>query len=153
MIATVEKLSKFTPPAAIVTNKNAVTMHHPTILKANKHAKDAEIQRRMEALKNPPKDVFKAPLPPRPSLDVEPATSSASSIPPTVTSQPSTARTPVTTTMVTHTTLLRPPSPTSAQSTVYAQPPVVIPSRLVLGVAPPASSAPTVEWRLPSEAT
>uniref|UniRef100_A0A915KGS4 Uncharacterized protein n=1 Tax=Romanomermis culicivorax TaxID=13658 RepID=A0A915KGS4_ROMCU len=107
----------------------------------------------MEALKNPPKGVFKAPLPLPPPMDVEPATSSATSISPTVTSQPPTARTPVTMTTVTHTTSLPPTALTLAQSTVYAQLPVVIATRLVLRVALPASSTPTVELRLPSKAT
>uniref|UniRef100_A0A915HL52 Uncharacterized protein n=1 Tax=Romanomermis culicivorax TaxID=13658 RepID=A0A915HL52_ROMCU len=115
--------------------------------------RDAEIQRRMEALKNPPKDVFKAPLPPPPPMDMEPVMSSATLIPPTVTSQPPTAPTTGTTTMVTHTTSLPPMAPTSTQSTAQAQPPLVIATRPVLGVPLPASSVPTVEPRLPSEAT
>uniref|UniRef100_A0A915IZT9 Uncharacterized protein n=1 Tax=Romanomermis culicivorax TaxID=13658 RepID=A0A915IZT9_ROMCU len=115
--------------------------------------RDAEIQRGMETLKNLPKDFFKAPLPPPPPMDIEPATSSASSIGPMVALQPSMAPSPIRTTSVTHTTSLPPTAPTSAQSTVYTQPPVVIATRPVLGVAPPASSTPTVEPRLPSEGT
>uniref|UniRef100_A0A915HWV0 Uncharacterized protein n=1 Tax=Romanomermis culicivorax TaxID=13658 RepID=A0A915HWV0_ROMCU len=83
-------------------------------------------------------------------MDVEPDTSSATSIPPTVTSQ---LPTPTTTTTVTHTTSLLPMALTSAQSTAQAQLPLVIATRPVFGVPPPPSSAPTVELRLPSEAT
>uniref|UniRef100_A0A915LCI7 Uncharacterized protein n=1 Tax=Romanomermis culicivorax TaxID=13658 RepID=A0A915LCI7_ROMCU len=115
--------------------------------------RDAKIQRRIEALKNPPKNVFKAPLLLPPPMDVEPTLSSAASIPPTVTSQPPRAPTPIMTTTATHTTSLPPTAPLSAQSTAYLQPPVVIATRPVLGVALPASSTPTIELRLPSEAT
>uniref|UniRef100_A0A915JZY5 Uncharacterized protein n=1 Tax=Romanomermis culicivorax TaxID=13658 RepID=A0A915JZY5_ROMCU len=96
--------------------------------------RDAEIQRHMEALKNPPKDVFKAPLLPPPAMDVEPATSPATLLPPSDVRYDDYA-------------------PMSAQSTAQAQQPLVITTRPVLGVAPPTSSPPTVEPRLPSEAT
>uniref|UniRef100_A0A915L2F5 Uncharacterized protein n=1 Tax=Romanomermis culicivorax TaxID=13658 RepID=A0A915L2F5_ROMCU len=115
--------------------------------------REAEIQRCMEALKNLPKDVFKALLPPRPPMDVEPATSSPTSIPPTATSQPPTAPMPTTTATATHTTSLPPTAPTLAQGIAHTQPPFVIATRPVLGVRQPASSAPTVEPQLPSEAT
>uniref|UniRef100_A0A915IIM3 Uncharacterized protein n=1 Tax=Romanomermis culicivorax TaxID=13658 RepID=A0A915IIM3_ROMCU len=115
--------------------------------------RDAEIQRCLEALKNPPKDVFKAPLPPPPPINVEPATSAATSIPPTVASQPLTVSTSATPTPVTHTTSLLSTAPTSVQSTAQPQTPLAIATRPVLGVPPPPSSAPTIEPRLPSEAT
>uniref|UniRef100_A0A915JWT7 Uncharacterized protein n=1 Tax=Romanomermis culicivorax TaxID=13658 RepID=A0A915JWT7_ROMCU len=108
----------------------------------------------MEALKNPPKDVFKALLPPPPPpMDVEPATSSSTSLPPTATSQPPMAPTSATTTTVTHTTSLPPTAPMLVQSTTQAQPQLVITTRPVLGVAPPTTSAQRFERRLPSEAT
>uniref|UniRef100_A0A915L6D6 Uncharacterized protein n=1 Tax=Romanomermis culicivorax TaxID=13658 RepID=A0A915L6D6_ROMCU len=115
--------------------------------------REAEIQKRMEALKNLPKDVFKAPLLPPPPMDMEPATSSATSIPLTATSQLPTAPTSAGMTMVTHTMLLPPTAQMWAQSTTSAQLQLVITARLVLGVSPPASSTPTVQPQLPSEAT
>uniref|UniRef100_A0A915J452 Uncharacterized protein n=1 Tax=Romanomermis culicivorax TaxID=13658 RepID=A0A915J452_ROMCU len=39
MIATIEKLSKFTSPAAIAVNKNAPIMHRSTVLRASKRAR------------------------------------------------------------------------------------------------------------------
>uniref|UniRef100_A0A915J4X9 Uncharacterized protein n=1 Tax=Romanomermis culicivorax TaxID=13658 RepID=A0A915J4X9_ROMCU len=86
-------------------------------------------------------------------MDVEPATSSATSIPPTAMSQSPTAPMSATMTMVTHTTSLPPTAPSSAQSTAQAQRPLVIATRPVLGVPLPTSFAPTVELQLPSEAT
>uniref|UniRef100_A0A915IRF7 Uncharacterized protein n=1 Tax=Romanomermis culicivorax TaxID=13658 RepID=A0A915IRF7_ROMCU len=103
--------------------------------------RNADIQRHMEASKNPPKEVFKALLPPPPQMEVELATSSSTSPPPTATLQPPTALTSTTTTTPTHTTLLPPTAQTSAQSTTQAQPHLVITTRLILLVAPPTTTA------------
>uniref|UniRef100_A0A915JQH1 Uncharacterized protein n=1 Tax=Romanomermis culicivorax TaxID=13658 RepID=A0A915JQH1_ROMCU len=115
--------------------------------------RDAVIQRHMEALKNPRKAVFKASLPPPPLMDMEPATSSSTSLPPTATSLLPTVRTSTTATTMPHTTSLPPTAPTLIQSTRPTQPQLVITTRPVLGVAIRTSSAQCFEPRLPSEAT
>uniref|UniRef100_A0A915J6E5 Uncharacterized protein n=1 Tax=Romanomermis culicivorax TaxID=13658 RepID=A0A915J6E5_ROMCU len=83
--------------AVIALNTNALWMHHHTALKASKLTsplrRDAEIKKRMEALKNPPQTVFKVPLPPPPPMDMELATSSSNSLPPRAMSLPPTAPT------------------------------------------------------------
>uniref|UniRef100_A0A915KJB1 Uncharacterized protein n=1 Tax=Romanomermis culicivorax TaxID=13658 RepID=A0A915KJB1_ROMCU len=107
----------------------------------------------MEALENPPKIVFKVPLPRPPLMDVEPATSSSTSLPPTATLLPPRAPTSATATIVNHTRLLPPMALMSAQTTMPAQPSLVITTRLVLGVAPPTGTAQGFEPRLPSKAT
>uniref|UniRef100_A0A915JCX7 Uncharacterized protein n=1 Tax=Romanomermis culicivorax TaxID=13658 RepID=A0A915JCX7_ROMCU len=115
--------------------------------------RDAEIQKRLEASKNQLKLVFKVPLPPQPPMDMEPAMSSSTWLPPTATSLPLTARTSAMATTVTHTTSLRPTAPTSVQTTTRAQPSLVIMTGPVLGSAPRTDTAQRSEPRLPSKAT
>uniref|UniRef100_A0A915IBI0 Uncharacterized protein n=1 Tax=Romanomermis culicivorax TaxID=13658 RepID=A0A915IBI0_ROMCU len=88
--------------------------------------RDTEIQKRMEALKNLPKLVFKVLLPPPPPMDVEPAMSSSTLLPSTAMSLPPTAPTSATATTITHTTLLPPMARMSIQTTTRAQPSLVI---------------------------
>uniref|UniRef100_A0A915L6T5 Uncharacterized protein n=1 Tax=Romanomermis culicivorax TaxID=13658 RepID=A0A915L6T5_ROMCU len=102
MTATVRKPNNLTLQAVIAANTNAMTMHRRTAPKESKRVSplqwDAEIQKRLEALKNPPKAVFKVPLPPPPPMDVEQATSASTLLPPTAMSQLPTAPTSATTT-------------------------------------------------------
>uniref|UniRef100_A0A915I0V4 Uncharacterized protein n=1 Tax=Romanomermis culicivorax TaxID=13658 RepID=A0A915I0V4_ROMCU len=108
---------------------------------------------RTQTLKNSPKAVFKAPLPLPPPMDVEPATSSSTLLRPTATSQLPRALMSTMTTTITHTTSLPPMAPMLVQSVMPAQPQLVIMTKPVFGVAPPTSSTPSFEPRLPSEAT
>uniref|UniRef100_A0A915JH26 Uncharacterized protein n=1 Tax=Romanomermis culicivorax TaxID=13658 RepID=A0A915JH26_ROMCU len=115
--------------------------------------RDPKIQKRLEALKNPPKPVFQVPLPQLPQMDVEPAMSSSTALPPTATLLPPTTPTSAMATTVTHAMLLPPTAPTSVQTTTPAQPSLVITTRLILGAAPQAGTTQSFEPRLPSEAT
>uniref|UniRef100_A0A915HTX9 Uncharacterized protein n=1 Tax=Romanomermis culicivorax TaxID=13658 RepID=A0A915HTX9_ROMCU len=115
--------------------------------------RDAEIQRCLEALKNPPKMVFKVLLPPPPPMDVEQATSSTTSLPPRATLLPPTALTSARPTAISHTTSLPPTAPTSVPSTMPAQPSLVITTRPVVRAAAPAGTMQSLEPCLQSEAT
>uniref|UniRef100_A0A915KJ30 CCDC81 HU domain-containing protein n=1 Tax=Romanomermis culicivorax TaxID=13658 RepID=A0A915KJ30_ROMCU len=89
---------------------------------------DAQIQRRLEALENPRKTVFKVRLPPLPPMDVEPAKSTSTLL-------PSTAPKSATPTTVTLTTSLPPTAPMSVQFTPPTQPSLVITTQRVLEAA------------------
>uniref|UniRef100_A0A915IKT3 Uncharacterized protein n=1 Tax=Romanomermis culicivorax TaxID=13658 RepID=A0A915IKT3_ROMCU len=87
---------------------------------------EAEIQKRLEALKNLLKPVFKVLLPPPPPMDVEPATSSSMALSPMAALLPPMAPMSTTATTVTHITSLLPTAPTSVQTTMPAQPSFII---------------------------
>uniref|UniRef100_A0A915JLW2 Uncharacterized protein n=1 Tax=Romanomermis culicivorax TaxID=13658 RepID=A0A915JLW2_ROMCU len=88
--------------------------------------RNAEIQKGMEALKNPPKTMFKVLLLLRPLMDVEPATSSSTLLRPTIMLLPPSASTSATSTTITHTMSLPPTALTSVQTITPAQSPLVI---------------------------
>uniref|UniRef100_A0A915IXU9 Uncharacterized protein n=1 Tax=Romanomermis culicivorax TaxID=13658 RepID=A0A915IXU9_ROMCU len=139
------------PPQVPSTSVPALDHHRHPI--GSPLQRDAEVQRSLEALKNLPKPIFKVPLLPAPPMDMEQATSTAASLPPTTTSLPPTAWTLAPTTTVVSTALLPPTASTSIQSTTPAQPSLVITTPPVLGAAPAADAALHFEPRLPSEAT
>uniref|UniRef100_A0A915KKL5 Uncharacterized protein n=1 Tax=Romanomermis culicivorax TaxID=13658 RepID=A0A915KKL5_ROMCU len=145
------------PQAVIAANTNAAMMHRRTIPKANKRVsplqRDAEVQKCLEALKNPPKLVFKVPLLLAPLMDMEQATSSIASLPLRTISLPPMALTLAPATTVATTTSLPFTASTSVQSTAPAQPLLVITTRRVLGAALAAGAVLHFEPRLPSEAT
>uniref|UniRef100_A0A915LB64 Uncharacterized protein n=1 Tax=Romanomermis culicivorax TaxID=13658 RepID=A0A915LB64_ROMCU len=86
-------------------------------------------------------------------MDVEQATSSSASLPPTATLLPPMARTSALPTTLVHTTSLPPMVLMWVQTTTPAQPLLIIATHWVLRAAPSAGTVLHFEPRLPSEAS
>uniref|UniRef100_A0A915JUE7 Uncharacterized protein n=1 Tax=Romanomermis culicivorax TaxID=13658 RepID=A0A915JUE7_ROMCU len=126
---------------------------------------DAEIQKRLEALKNPSKLDFKAPLPTAHPMDMEQAASSSASLPTTTASLPPTVLTLTRSTIAITTASLPPMASTSVYSTATStvksvstsratiQPQLVITTHPALRAAPAAGAVLQFQLQLPSEST